>query len=115
MPDHLYRRGKTWWVIVQVNGKRYRKSLKTTLLTEAKVRRNKWIELLKQEAFYQEIGIRSEGAHHPVQCPILPGSTEHHPAVTNRAKSLEMENRRLKELLAEAMVKNQALKALLSR
>jgi hypothetical protein len=52
MPDNLYRVGKTWYARVQVGKRRYKKSLKTDLLAEAKVRRDEWIRQLNREAFY---------------------------------------------------------------
>ncbi len=38
MPDNLYRRGKTWWARVQVDGKDHRRSLRTASLAEARQR-----------------------------------------------------------------------------
>jgi hypothetical protein len=54
MPDNLYRVGTVWYARVQVGGRRYKKSLRTDLLAEAKIRRDHWIRELNRQAFYGE-------------------------------------------------------------
>lgn len=116
MPDNLYRVGKTWYARVQVNGRRHKKSLKTASLVEAKVRRDKWLELLKQSAFYKQI--TSESGRPPsVQQRFQAEVPSRHAGAGDpkHQMSLESENAQLRELLADVMLDNQALRQLLSK
>lgn len=50
MPSNLYRRGKTWWVRVQVRGKEIRRSLRTKSRAEAVARLGDWLRDINQPA-----------------------------------------------------------------
>ncbi|MCR9072567.1 MAG: tyrosine-type recombinase/integrase, partial [Alphaproteobacteria bacterium] len=54
MPDNLYQRGKTWWARIKVNGRDYRRSLRTTSLGEARKRLTKFREDMDHLAFHGE-------------------------------------------------------------
>lgn len=52
MPDNLYRRGATWWGRIQVRGKDVRRSLRTTVLAEAKKRLKALLEEAEHFRFH---------------------------------------------------------------
>lgn len=54
MPDNLYRRGETWWGRIQVRGKDVRRSLRTTVLREAKERLKQLIEEAEHFRYHGE-------------------------------------------------------------
>ena len=54
MPDNLYRRGKTWWARIQIDGQDLRRSLRTASLVEAKSRLKTVIEEVRYLRFRGE-------------------------------------------------------------
>lgn len=54
MPDNLYQRNETWWARIKVNGRDYRRSLRTTSLGEARKRLTKFREDMDYLAFHGE-------------------------------------------------------------
>lgn len=54
MPDNLYRRGGVYWARAKVRGSDHRRSLRTTVLKEAKVRLATFLESLEHFRFHGE-------------------------------------------------------------
>ena len=52
MPENLYKRGAIWWARVQLAGREYRRSLRTSNRPEAQKRLTHWLKELNHAAYY---------------------------------------------------------------